>query len=79
MGHRDQTLIQQRRHGIGQIKIDGCLETTLRRDRCHSQLKSWMPQTDRCYQATPTRVIHPGNLNVMDTKIDQLIEALTQQ
>jgi hypothetical protein len=79
MGHRDQSLIQQRRHGIGQIKIDDCLQSALRRDRRHSQLKGWMAQTDRRYQVTPARVIHPGNLNVMNTKIDQLIEALTQQ
>jgi hypothetical protein len=38
-----------------------------------------MPKTDRRDQSTPTGVIHPSNFNVMETKLDQLIDALTQQ
>jgi hypothetical protein len=38
-----------------------------------------MAKTNRRNQGTPASVIHPGNFDVLDTKIDQLIQALTQQ
>jgi hypothetical protein len=38
-----------------------------------------MPKTDRRDQSTPTGMIHPSNFKVMETKLNQLINALTQQ